>query len=79
MLENEINMANLEELTVAVDLVEPKGVATGIVGLTRIFVPVTGIVDIAGEKMRLEKEFLTSKYFELNHPGRETFSCITPL
>jgi len=51
-----VNMANLEELTLAVDLVEPKGVATGIVGLTRIFVPVTGIVDIAGEKTRLDKE-----------------------
>jgi valyl-tRNA synthetase len=46
-----VNMANLEELTLAVDLV-----ATGIVGLTRIFVPVTGIVDIAGEKTRLDKE-----------------------
>jgi len=51
-----VNMANLEELAVAVDLVEPKGVATGIVGLTRIFVPVTGVVDIAGEKTRLDKE-----------------------
>jgi valyl-tRNA synthetase len=51
-----INMANLEDLNLEVGLVEPKGVATGIVGLTRIFVPVTGIVDIAGEKTRLEKE-----------------------
>jgi valyl-tRNA synthetase len=51
-----INMANLDDLTVAVNLVEPKGVATGVVGSTRIFIPLAGIVDIAGEKARLEKE-----------------------
>jgi valyl-tRNA synthetase len=51
-----INMANLDDLTVAVNLVEPKGVATGVVGATRIFIPLAGIVDIAGEKVRLEKE-----------------------
>ena len=51
-----INMANLDDLTVAVNLVEPKGVATGVVGSTRIFIPLAGIVDIAGEKTRLEKE-----------------------
>jgi valyl-tRNA synthetase len=39
-----------------VKLVEPKGVATGVVGTTRIFVPLAGVVDIAGEKTRLEKE-----------------------
>jgi valyl-tRNA synthetase len=63
-------MANLEELTLAVDLVEPKGVATGIVGLTRIFVPVTGIVDIAGEKTRLDKE-LTKVSKDLEQSSRK--------
>jgi valyl-tRNA synthetase len=31
-------------------------VATGVVGATKIFVPLAGIVDIAAEKTRLEKE-----------------------
>jgi valyl-tRNA synthetase len=51
-----ISMANLDTLTVEVNLVEPKGVATGVVGPIRIFVPLAGIVDIAGEKARLDKE-----------------------
>ena len=51
-----ISMANLGALRVEVDLVEPKGVATGVVGPIRIFVPLAGIVDITGEKARLEKE-----------------------
>jgi len=51
-----ISMANLDNMIVEVDLVEPKGVATGVVGPMRIFVPLAGIVDIAGEKARLDKE-----------------------
>jgi len=51
-----INLANLEGITVGISLLEPKGVATGVVGPLRVFVPLTGIVDIAGEKARLEKE-----------------------
>jgi valyl-tRNA synthetase len=51
-----IIMANLEGLNVDINLVEPKGVATGVIGSTKIFVPVAGIVDIAAEKSRLEKE-----------------------
>lgn len=51
-----INLANLEDITVAVNLAEPKGVATGVVGPLLVFVPLTGIVDFAGEKARLEKE-----------------------
>jgi len=39
-----------------VGLIEPKGVATGVTGAIRIFVPLAGVVDIAGEKARLEKE-----------------------
>ncbi len=51
-----INMANLETLRAEADLIEPKGVATGVVGATKIFVPLVGIVDITGEKARLQKE-----------------------
>ena len=51
-----INLANLETVSVEVNLAEPKGVATGVVGPLLVFVPLTGIVDIAGEKARLEKE-----------------------
>jgi valyl-tRNA synthetase len=51
-----INMANLETLRVEADLVEPKGVATGVIGSTKIFVPLAGIVDTTGEKARLQKE-----------------------
>ena len=43
-------------MAVEVNLAEPKGVATGVVGPLLIFVPLSGIVDIAGEKARLEKE-----------------------
>jgi valyl-tRNA synthetase len=50
------NLANLESLTVDISLKEPKGVATGVVGSLRVFVPLIGIVDIAGEKTRLQKE-----------------------
>ena len=42
-------------------LVEPKGVATGVIGPLRIFVPLAGIVDIAGEKIRLQKEIVKVK------------------
>jgi valyl-tRNA synthetase len=51
-----LNLSNLESLTVEVNLVEPRGVATGVVGATKVFVPLAGIVDIAGEKARLAKE-----------------------
>jgi valyl-tRNA synthetase len=53
-----INMANLETLTVDIALVEPKGVATCVIGALRVFVPLAGIVDITGEKARLEKEII---------------------
>jgi valyl-tRNA synthetase len=51
-----LNLSNLDDLTVDVNLLEPKGVATGVVGTTKIFVPLAGIVDIAAEKKRLDKE-----------------------
>jgi valyl-tRNA synthetase len=56
-----INLANLEALTAEVDLVEPKGVATGVIGALRVFVPLAGTVDIAGERARLQKEIVKVK------------------
>ena len=51
-----VNLANLESMEVGVNLEEPPKVATGVVGQVRIYVPLAGIVDIAEEKARLEKE-----------------------
>jgi valyl-tRNA synthetase len=51
-----LNLANLESLTMEINMIEPKGVATAIIGATKIFVPLAGIVDISGERARLEKE-----------------------
>ncbi|HPC07776.1 MAG TPA: valine--tRNA ligase, partial [Smithella sp.] len=51
-----LNLANLESLTVEINAVEPKGVATAVVGSTKLFVPIVGIVDLSGEIARLEKE-----------------------
>ncbi|MGA2553876.1 MAG: valine--tRNA ligase [Smithella sp.] len=51
-----LNLANLESLTVEINMVEPKGVATAVMGATKIFVPLAGAVDISAEKARLEKE-----------------------
>jgi len=51
-----VNLANLEQLTIAGDMEEPKGVATGVVASMRIFVFLEGVVDISAEKERLKKE-----------------------
>jgi valyl-tRNA synthetase len=51
-----LNLANLESLAVEINMVEPKGVATAVMGATKIFVPLAGAVDISAEKARLEKE-----------------------
>jgi len=51
-----VNLANLENLEVCGQMEEPKNVATGVIGLTRVFVLLEGMMDIAGEKARLEKE-----------------------
>ncbi|MBN1471326.1 MAG: valine--tRNA ligase [Syntrophaceae bacterium] len=51
-----LNLANLESLNVEINAVEPKGVATAVIGATKIFVPLAGIVDISSEATRLEKE-----------------------
>jgi len=53
-----IHLGNGENvvLTVEINAVEPKGVATAVIGSIKIFVPIAGIVDISGEMARLEKE-----------------------
>jgi valyl-tRNA synthetase len=52
-----INLARLEEeITIGGKIEEPKGVATGVAGNINIYVSLEGVVDIAGEKARLEKE-----------------------
>jgi valyl-tRNA synthetase len=50
------NLANLESLTIRNNREEPKKTATGVVGSLRVYVLLEGVVDIVGEKMRLEKE-----------------------
>jgi valyl-tRNA synthetase len=39
-----------------VNLEEPKGSAVGVVGAARVFVLMEGIIDVAAEKARLDKE-----------------------
>ena len=51
-----VNLGNLEMLTIGVNLEEPKGSAIGVAGLSRVFVLMEGMIDIAGERSRLEKE-----------------------
>jgi valyl-tRNA synthetase len=51
-----LNLANLAELSIEGTVEEPKGVATGIVGSIKIYVFLEGMVDIAAERARLEKE-----------------------
>lgn len=50
------NMARIEDLKVEAKVEEPKGVATGVAGPVRVYVFLEGVVDIGGEKTRLEKE-----------------------
>ena len=49
------DLARLESLTVARDAERPKGSATAIFEAFDIYVPILGIVDIAGELARIEK------------------------
>ncbi|MEI7589841.1 MAG: valine--tRNA ligase [Deltaproteobacteria bacterium] len=52
-----ITMANCEEVVIATQLKEePRGYATGISGKSQIYVNLEGTIDVANEKMRLEKE-----------------------
>jgi len=65
-----INMANLESFNLEINAIEPKGVATAVIGSTKIFVPLAGVVDISGEKARLEKE-LTKISRELEQSSKK--------
>ena len=51
-----IYQANLSQLTIAGEMDEPAGVATGVVQSIRIFVFLEGLVDFSAERQRLEKE-----------------------
>ncbi len=51
-----MNLANLEALTITGETAEPKGAATAVAGPVRVYVFLAGVIDVAGEKGRLEKE-----------------------
>jgi valyl-tRNA synthetase len=51
-----VNLGNLGTLTTGVNLNEPKGSAVGVVGAARVFVLMEGMIDVAAEKARLDKE-----------------------
>ncbi len=50
------DIAKLEDLTIEENAIEPKGSATGVVGPVKVYVFLEGVVDIAAERARLEKE-----------------------
>jgi valyl-tRNA synthetase len=50
------NLANLEVLTITRSQEEPKGSATAVAGPVRIYVFLAGVIDIVGERARLDKE-----------------------
>ncbi len=51
-----VNLANLESMEIGEGIQEPKGAATGVIGAIKVFVLLEGMIDIAGEKARLQKE-----------------------
>ncbi|MFB3924819.1 MAG: valine--tRNA ligase [Syntrophales bacterium] len=52
-----VSLARLSDLSVETRVAEePKGVGTAVVGSARVYVFLEGVVDVAGERMRLEKE-----------------------
>ena len=50
------NLANLETLTIAGEMAEPKGAATAVAGPVHVYVFLAGVIDVAGEENRLQKE-----------------------
>ena len=50
------NLANLESLTITGETTEPKGAATAVAGPVQVYVFLAGVIDIAGEESRLQKE-----------------------
>jgi len=53
-----LTLAKVGSLSIEGKVEEPKGVATGVAGSVKVFVYLEGMVDIEGEKVRLEKEIL---------------------
>ena len=51
-----MNLANLGALSVTGEGAEPKGAATAVAGEVRVYVFLAGVIDVASEKGRLEKE-----------------------
>jgi len=51
-----VNLANLETLNIKGSTEEPKNAATGVNGSIKVFVLLEGMMDIAGERSRLDKE-----------------------
>ena len=50
------NLANLETLTIVGEMAEPKGAATAVAGPVHVYLFLAGVIDIAGEENRLQKE-----------------------
>ena len=50
------NLANLKNLTVTAEMMEPKGAATAVAGPVRVYVFLAGAIDFAAEKGRLLRE-----------------------
>ncbi len=50
------NLANLETLTIAGEMAEPKGAATAVAGPVHVYLFLAGVIDVAGEENRLQKE-----------------------
>jgi valyl-tRNA synthetase len=51
-----MNLANLETLDITGEMREPKGAATAVAGPIHVYVFLTGVIDVAGEENRLQKE-----------------------
>jgi valyl-tRNA synthetase len=51
-----MNLANLDGLAITGETTEPKGAATAVAGPVRVYLFLAGVIDVAGERSRLEKE-----------------------
>jgi valyl-tRNA synthetase len=49
-------LANLESLSITGETTAPKGAATAVAGPVKVYVFLAGVIDIAGEESRLQKE-----------------------
>ncbi len=51
-----MNLANLETLSIGGEMTEPKGAATAVAGPVHVYLFLAGVIDVAGEETRLQKE-----------------------